>query len=88
MLLVQEDYATATLASDSGVAKFLAAPGKSILLPSAAAVGAAATPGQSVVPYSSSFSPNRPPSAGAAEYARTQNLSGDHTRSQLIDTYA
>jgi len=43
-------------------------------------------PGQSLVPYPS---PTRAVSAaGAAEYARTQNLSGDRTRSQLIDTYA
>jgi hypothetical protein len=82
MLLVQEDYAT--LAPDSSAAKFLAAPSEPALLPSAAAVDALATPGQSLVPYSSA---NRPLSAGAAEYARMQNLSGDR-RSQLIDTYA
>jgi hypothetical protein len=85
MLLVQEDFAASTLASDSSTAKFLAAPTESALLPSAAAVDAPARRAQSLVPYSSS---NRPLSAGAAEYARTQNLTGDRTRSQFIDTYA
>jgi hypothetical protein len=85
MLFVQEDYATATLASDSSAAQFLAAPSEHALLPSAAAVDGLATPAQSLVPYSSA---NRPLSAGAAEYARMQNLSGDRTRSQFIDTYA
>jgi hypothetical protein len=86
MLLVQEDFAAPALASDSSAAKFLAAPAELALLPSAAAIDAPATSAQSLVPYSSSS--NRYLSAGAAEYARTQNLSGDRTRSQLIDTYA
>ena len=51
----------------------------------AASVDAPAAPSQSLVPYASS---NRALSAGAAAYARTQNLSGDRTRSRLIDTYA
>ena len=86
MLLVQGDYAASTRAADSGAAKFLAAAGERVLLPSAATVDAPVVPGQSLVPY---LSPTRAVSAaGAAEYARTQNLSGDRTRSQLIDTYA
>jgi hypothetical protein len=84
MLLVQEDYATAAPAPDSS-AKFLATAGKPALLPSVAAVDALDMPANSLVPYSAS---NRPLSAGAAEYARTQTLSGAGTRSQLIDTYA
>ncbi len=84
MLLVQGDYASATLAAESGAAKFLAAAAERVLLPSA--VDASPVDGQHIVPYSS---PNRAVSAGgAAEYARTQNLSGDRTRSQVIDTYA
>jgi hypothetical protein len=86
MLLVQGDYAETTLAADSGAAKFLAAASERVLLPSAAAVDAPAVPAQSLVLYPS---PQRALSAGgAAEYARTQNLSGDRTRSRLIDTYA
>jgi len=46
---------------------------------------AATVPAQSLVPYAS---PTRSPSTGVAEYARMQNLSGERTRSQLIDTYA
>jgi hypothetical protein len=83
MLVVQEDFAAPALASDSNAAKFLAAPSEVALLPSAA--GAPTMRAQSLVPYSSS---NRALSAGAAEYARTQNLSGDRTRSRIIDTYA
>lgn len=86
MLLVQEDFAAPALASDSSAAKFLAAPSEPALLPPAAAVDAPAVRAQSVVPYS--YSSIRPAAAGAAEYARTQNLSGDRTRSQIIDTYA
>jgi hypothetical protein len=81
MLLVQEDFTAP--ASESSAAKFLAAPRDPALLPPAAAPAVRA---QSVVPYS--YSSNRPVAAGAAEYARTQNLSGDLTRSRIIDTYA
>jgi hypothetical protein len=52
------------------------------------AAGAGGTLGisaRSLVPYSLS---NRGLRAGAAEYVRTQNMSGDDLRSQLIDTYA
>lgn len=87
MLLVQEDYEAPALASDSSAAKFLAIPTDSSLLAPAPAVDSLATRSQSLVPYSS-FSANRSLSAGAAEYARTQNLTGDGARSQLIDTYA
>jgi hypothetical protein len=84
MLLVQGDYAATSFATDSGPAKFLAAANGRVLLPSAAVDQA--TPAQSLVPY---LSPQRAlPAGGAAEYLRTQNLSGDRTRSQLIDTYA
>jgi hypothetical protein len=84
MLFVQGDYAATTLATNSGGAKFLAAASGRVLLPSAAVDQA--VPAQSLVPYPS---PQRAlPAGGAAEYARTQNLSGDRTRSQLIDTYA
>jgi hypothetical protein len=87
MLFVQGEYAATTLTADSAPPKLLASAGARVLLPSAAAVGAPAVPAQSLVPYSS---PQRALSVGggAAEYARTQNLSGDRTRSQLIDTYA
>ena len=84
MLFVQGDYAATPLATDSGGAKFLAAASGRALLPSAAVDQA--MPAQSLVPYPS---PQRAlPAGGAAEYVRTQNLSGDRTRSQLIDTYA
>ena len=86
MLLVQGEYAASTLAADSSPAKFLAAAdSERLLLPSAAAVDAPAVSAQFVVPYPSS---SRALSAGAAEYARTQNLSGGGRRSQLIDAYA
>jgi hypothetical protein len=49
------------------------------------AVTAPVVPAQFLVPYSSS---NRFSAAGAAEYARTQNLSAGSTRSRIIDTYA
>jgi hypothetical protein len=84
MLLVREDFAAAALASDAS-AQFLTAPTQSALQP-AAAIDAPDMPTQSLVPYA--YSANRPRSAGAAEYARTQDLSGDRTRSRLIDTYA
>ncbi len=84
MLLVQGEYAATTLAAASVAARFLGVPTERVLLP-AAAVDAPAAPSQSLVPYASS---NRALSAGAAAYARTQNLSGDRTRSRLIDTYA
>ncbi len=48
-------------------------------------VDAPAVPPQGVVPHLSS---GRALSAGAAEYARTQNLSAGSARIQLIDTYA
>jgi hypothetical protein len=87
MLLVQGEYAPSTLGADSSAAKFLggAVDSGRGLLPSAAAVDAPTVSAQFVVPYPSS---GRALSAGAAEYARTQNLPGGGTRSQLIDTYA
>jgi hypothetical protein len=85
MLLVQGEYAATTLAAASVAAKFLGAPSERVLLPAAAAVDTPAVPTQSLVPYAGS---NRALSTGAAAYARTQNLSGDRTGSQLIDTYA
>ena len=51
---------------------------------SGAPIDTPAVPSQSLVTYS----PNRALSAGAAEYARMQKLSGDRPRRQLIDTYA
>jgi hypothetical protein len=86
MLLVQKDFAAPALASDASAAQFSTALTAPALLVSAAAVAAPTMPAQSLVPYY--YSANPPLSAGAAEYARTQNLSGDRTRSQLIDTYA
>lgn len=83
MLLVQEDFAGPALASDASAAQFLTAPAEPAPLQPAVAVDA---PAQSIVPYP--YSANRSLSAGAAEYARTQNLSADRTRSRLIDTYA
>jgi hypothetical protein len=86
MLLVQGDYAATPLTADSGAAKFLAAASERVLLRPVAALDAPAAPAQSLVPYPSV---KRALSAGgAAAYARTQNLSGDPTRIQLIDTYA
>jgi len=85
MLFVRGEY-TSTLTPDSSPAGFLAATARDrALLPPAAAVAAPAAPAQFLVPYSSS---NRIPAAGAAEYARTQNLSDGRTRSRIIDTYA
>jgi hypothetical protein len=90
MLLVQGEYAPSTLAADSGPAKFLAAADRErVLLPSAATVDAPPVSARFVAPYpSASPSASRALSAGAAEYARTQNLSCGGTRSQLIDAYA
>jgi hypothetical protein len=86
MLLVQGEYAASTLATDSSPAKFLAATdSERVLPPPAAAVDVPAMSAQFVVPYPSA---HRTLSAGAAEYARTQNLSGGGRRRQLIDTYA
>jgi hypothetical protein len=86
MLLVQGEYAAGTLAADSSQAKFLAAvDGGRVLGVSAAAVDAPTVSVQCVLPHPSS---GRDLSAGAAEYARMQNLSGGSTRSQFIDTYA
>jgi hypothetical protein len=62
-----------------------AADSEPVPLPSPAVVDAPAVPTQFLVRYPSS---NRTLSAGAAEYARTQNLSIGRTRSGLIDTYA
>jgi hypothetical protein len=87
MLVVRGEYATA-LAADSSSAKFSATADSESdldLLPSVAAIDAPALPAQFLVPYPSS---NRALSAGAAEYARTQDLSGGRTRNRLIDTYA
>jgi hypothetical protein len=36
----------------------------------------------------SRFSPDRARSTGAAEYARTQDLTGENPKIQIIDTYA
>jgi hypothetical protein len=56
------------------------------VLPSAAgAAGVLGVSARSLAPYSVS---NRGQRAGAAEYVRTQNMTGDDLRSQLIDTYA
>jgi hypothetical protein len=86
MLLVQGEYAAGTLAADSSQAKFpAAADGGRVLAVSAAAVDAPAVSARYLLPQPS---PGRALSAGAAEYARMQNLSGGSTRSQLIDTYA
>ena len=87
MLVVRGEYATA-LAADSSSAKFSATADSESdldLLPSVAAIDGPALPAQFLVPYPSS---NRALSAGAAEYARTQDLSGGRTRNRLIDTYA
>ena len=83
VLVVQEDYAAAPL--DSSSPDIVVAPPERALLPSAAAIGTPAVRARGLVPY---LSPNRVLSAGAAEYARTQNLSDDGWRSQIIDTYA
>jgi hypothetical protein len=91
MLLVQGEYAAGTLAAgtlaaDSSPAKFLAGTDSArVLLPSPTPVDAPAVSAQFVAPYAA---PSRTLSSGAAEYARTQNLSGRGARSQLIDTYA
>jgi hypothetical protein len=86
MLLVQGEYAASAFSADTSPARFLAAADSDrVLAPSATAVAASAAPAQFLVPYAS---PNRTPSPGAAEYARTQNLSGGRTKSQFIDTYA
>jgi hypothetical protein len=86
MLLVQGDYASTTLVADSGASKSLAVAGERVLLPPVVAVDAPPMQGQHIVPY---LSPKRAVSAGgAAEYARMQNLSGDRSKSQVIDTYA
>jgi len=86
MVLVQGEYSAGTPAADSSPAKFLAAADRErVMLPSAAAVDAPAVSAQFVVPYPSS---GRALSAGAAEYARMQNLSSAGTRRQLIDAYA
>jgi hypothetical protein len=85
VLVMQGDYATAPLAADLSPARGLAGPSERLLLPPVAAVEQSAVLAQSLVPYTSS---NRALSAGAAEYARTQNLPDGGARRQLIDTYA
>ena len=88
VLVVQGEYAATGLAADSSSVKFSATADSESdldLLPSVAAIDAPALPAQFLVPYPSS---NRALSAGAAEYARTQDLSGGRTRNRLIDTYA
>jgi hypothetical protein len=83
VLVVQEDYAAAPL--DSSSANTVLAPAERARLPAAVAIDAPAVRTRAVVPY---ISPKRALSAGAAEYVRTQNLSNDGGRSQIIDTYA
>jgi hypothetical protein len=83
VLVMQGDYAASTLPADSSPAKSLVAPSERVLPPSAIALDAPTVPAQFVVPYRSSSRAQ----SGAAEYARTQNLSGNRT-SQFIDTYA
>jgi hypothetical protein len=88
MVVVQGEYAAAprTVVADSGTAKSPeAADGESVLLSSAAAVDMPAVPANFIVPSPAS---SRGLSTGAAQYARTQNISGGRARSQLIDTYA
>jgi hypothetical protein len=88
MLVVRGEYGPTAVAADSSSAKFSATADSESdldLLPSVAAINAPALAAQFLVPYPSS---NRALSAGAAEYARTQDLSGGRTRSRLIDTYA
>ena len=82
MLLLRGDHAAPALAAESN-AMVPPAVTRPVLLTAVDALSAA---DQSVVPYSSSS--GRSLSGGAAEYARTQNLSGTRSRSQLIDTYA
>jgi len=77
---------TAMPAADGSTATLLPASSGTALLPSVAADAGLPGPAQFFVKPNPS--PYRALSAGAAEYARTQNLSGDRTRSQLIDTYA
>jgi hypothetical protein len=74
MLLVLGDYVAQT-----------AVPSGRVVLSAAGSVVAPAVSTKSLVPSAPS---SRFLSAGAAEYVRTQNLSHDGTRSQLIDTYA
>jgi hypothetical protein len=88
MLVVRGEYAATAVTANSSSAKFSATADSESdldLLASVAAIDAPALPAQFLVPYPSS---NRALSAGAAEYARTQDLSGGRTRSRLIDTYA
>jgi hypothetical protein len=76
MVLVQEDYTTG-------------APPESAVLPSAVLPSVVDVPvvaSQALAP--ASHTTKRAPSSGAAQYARTQILSGAGPRSQLIDTYA
>lgn len=60
-------------------------PSQHVLPSAAGAAGALSVSARSLVPYSVS---DRGLRAGAAEYVRTQNMSGEDLRSQLIDTYA
>jgi hypothetical protein len=85
VLLVRGEYRSSPT-PDSSPAGFLPAAARDrALLAPPTAVAAPAGPAQFLVPYASS---NRAPAAGAAEYARTQNLSAGNTRSRIIDTYA
>ena len=82
MLLAQGNYVASPLVAE-GAALFAAVPSVPALPASAVAI-ALSVPAQSLMSYSS----NRARSAGAAEYALTQNRSGASMKSQLIDTYA
>ena len=89
MLLVQGEYAAGTLAADSSRVQFLApVDSERVLAASAAAPDAPRPPAVSAQSVLSHPSAGRALSAGAAEYARMQNLSGGRARIQLIDTYA
>ena len=86
MLLVQGEYAGISPAADSRPTTFLAAAdSEPVLQSSVAPVHALPAPARSLAPYSPA---SRAFSAAAAEYARTQDLSGDRPRSRIIDTYA
>jgi len=86
MLVVQGEYAAnPPLAADLSPARFLpAADSERVLLPSAVAVDAPAE--LSRLPVANSL--KRASFGGAAQYARTQNLSSGGAKTQLIDTYA
>ena len=82
---VQLQRAAMVLAPHDFAANEPLSPSRPVLLPPAAGAAAAlSASARSLVPYSSS---TRGPRAGAAEYVRTQDMSGD-VRSPLIDIYA